>query len=257
MREAAAHHAGVRLDRDGLGADPAEKILIGGLHRLVALDGALVGRVERVGIHHDKLARAHQAKARPDLVAELGRNLEEILGEVAVARDLGADERRDDLLVCRPQHVLRLARTALAVAGAVHAEHDFPGRRPAGALLPVFGRMHVGHLELDAAAALDLLAADLGELLHHPQAQRQEGVEASAQLAHQAGPDEQLVRGNLGVGRAFFERGDKILGPELHGVRQRNTARPPAQIYLRPGPGPELLAPRPCPPRPAPASPGP
>ncbi len=245
--KAAAHHAGISLDGDGVSADAAEERLVGGLHRMVALAGALVVRVERVGVHHHEFTRAHQAEARPDLVAEFRGDLEKVLRQVAVAGDLGLHERRDDLLMGRPEHVLRLACGALAVARAVGAEHDLARHRPAGAVAPGVSRMHVGHPELDRARTLHLLAADLRELLHYAQAHRHVGIEAAAQFAHQTGAHEQLVRGDFGVRGAFFQRGDKILRPEFHEVRQRNTPGAPEQFYLRPGPPPAMNT-LPCPP---------
>jgi hypothetical protein len=51
--------------------------------------------------------------------------------------------------------------------------------------------VEVRHRKLDRARPLHLLAADPESLLHHPQAERQVGVEAAAQLAHEPGADEQ------------------------------------------------------------------
>src|ERR1700677_841432 len=83
------------------------------------------------------------------------------------------------------------------------------------------------HGQLDGAGALHLLAADPGNLLHHPQAERQVGVEAAPELADKPRPDEQLVRRDLGVGRALLERGDEIARPEYHGGRTAKKVAAP------------------------------
>ncbi len=161
VREAAAHHAGVGLDRDGGDADAFEERFVSGLHREITLHGAVIVGVERVGVHHHELAGAHESVARTDLVTELGPDLVKVFRQIAVAGDLLLHERGDDFLVSRPEDELRLFRAALAGAGAVSAKHDFAGGRPARSLLPVFGRMKVRHPQLDAAGGVQFLAADL------------------------------------------------------------------------------------------------
>ncbi|OQB84006.1 MAG: hypothetical protein BWX86_02860 [Verrucomicrobia bacterium ADurb.Bin122] len=236
MRVAAAHHAGVGLDRDGEHADAFKEFLVGRLHHEVALHRVVVGGVERVRIHHDELAGAHQAVARADLVTELGRDLVEILREVAVAGNLRLHERGDDLFVSRAEHKLGLLGASLAGAGMVDAVHDLACGSPARALLPRLHRMDVRHPQLDGAGGIHLLATRLGDLVDRTQAKRHVRVEATAQLAHEAGAHEQFMGSDLGVGRAFLERGDVKLGPVFHEVRQRNSAPRPEQIYLRRAP---------------------
>jgi hypothetical protein len=82
--EAPTHHARVGLDGDGGHTDAFKETHVGVLHGHVALDRALVGGVERVRVHHDELAGAHQAEARADLIPELGLDLIKILRELAV-----------------------------------------------------------------------------------------------------------------------------------------------------------------------------
>jgi hypothetical protein len=110
----------------------AEELLVGRLHREVALHRGLVVGVEGIGVHHDELAGAHQAEARADLVPELGGDLVEILRQVAVAGDLGLHQRGDDFLMGRPEHEFRLLRAALAGTGVVHAIHDLAGAAQRG-----------------------------------------------------------------------------------------------------------------------------
>ena len=63
--------------------------------------------------------------------------------------------------------------------------------------------------------------------------ERQVGVEAAAELAHEARPDEQLVRGDFGVGRALFQRGNEILRPEFHEAADEPAADCRAQLLCR------------------------
>ena len=84
------------------------------------------------------------------------------------------------------------------------------------ALLPQVGRMDDRHLHLLAADPVDLLADDLLDPLRHPEPERQEAVDAGAQLADVAGPDEQPVRRHLGLGRVVAERGEEQLA-QAHG----------------------------------------
>jgi hypothetical protein len=231
--EIAAHHTGVSLDRDGLQAAAGEERRVGALHPVIAHDRALVIRVEAVGVLHDELAGAHQAVARSDLVPELGADLIEILGQVAVAGDLGLHERRDDLLVGRPEDVFRLLRAALAGTGVVDPIHDLARRRPARAINPVLDGMNERHGQLDGTLAVHFLAAELADLLHNAQAGRHVGVEAAAQFAHEARAQEQLVRRYLGVGGAFLQCRDECLRPIFHVNPDENNSAGTAQLYLR------------------------
>ena len=65
-------------------------------------------------------------------------------------------------------------------------------------------------------ARVHLLAAELRDLLQRAQAEREVGVESAAQFAHEPRAQQQLVRGDLGVGRAFLEGGNEKFGPEFH-----------------------------------------
>ena len=73
---------------------------------------------------------------------------------------------------------------------------------------------------------LDRKGAELGRL---------EAREAAAQLAHQARANEQLVRGDFGVGRTFLQRRDEELRPEFHEVGQRNSAGEAGQLIFTGG----------------------
>ena len=72
MRRAAADLPGVGGDRAELESHPAEDARVRVVHRLIRLQHRRLVDVERVRVLHHELARAHDAEARPDLVAKLG-----------------------------------------------------------------------------------------------------------------------------------------------------------------------------------------
>jgi len=156
VREAAAHHPGVRLDGNRLQPAAHKEFRVGLLHREVAADGGLVVDIERIRILHHKLPRAHQAVSRADFIPEFRGDLVEVLREVAVAGDLRLHERRDDLLVRRAEHELRFARGAMPVARVVGAVHDLARRSPARPGLPELDRMQVRHPQLNRARRIHL-----------------------------------------------------------------------------------------------------
>ena len=66
---------------------------------------------------HDQLAGAQQAETRPRLVAELGLDLVHGERQLAVGVDLGADGRRDHLLVGGPEHEASRPGPSTVMAG--------------------------------------------------------------------------------------------------------------------------------------------
>ena len=114
----------------------------------------LVAGVERVGVLHDELAPAHQAGARPQLVAELGLDLVEVERQLAVAAHVAAHEVDDDLLV-------RGADDEVAALAILEAQQLRAVLLPAARLLPQLGRDHRGQEHLLGAGAVHLLADDL------------------------------------------------------------------------------------------------
>ncbi len=160
--------------------------------------------VEGVGVLHDELADAHQAGLRPLLVAELGLYLVPDLRELLVRAYLVARDGGEDLLVRHPETHVR----ALAVA---QAEHRLAHHLPAAGLLPDLRGVEGGQEELLAADGVHLLAHDFHRALRDAPAQRQERVDARAELADEARPQQQAVRDDLRVRGVFAERGDEIL----------------------------------------------
>ena len=90
--------------------------------------------VERIGVLHDELARAHDAEARPDLVAELGLDLVEVDRQLPVALDFAARDVSDDLLVRRRD-------TVVALVAVLKTQQVRPVLLPAARLLPQLGRL--------------------------------------------------------------------------------------------------------------------
>jgi hypothetical protein len=65
------------------------------------------------------------------------------------------------------------------------------------------------HQQLDGAGTILFLADDLLDLLQHPQAQRQPGIDAGGFLSHHARTQHQPMRDNLGLFRILFKDGKK------------------------------------------------
>ena len=61
--------------------------------------GRLLGEIEGIGILHQKFAAAHDAEARPALVAELPLNVVEIARQVAIALRVILEEVGDHFFI--------------------------------------------------------------------------------------------------------------------------------------------------------------
>ena len=115
-----------------LEAAALEDARVGVVHLLVADLRRLVGDVKAVGVLHDEFLGPHQTEAGPDFVAELGLDLVEILGQLAVGTQFGRDQGGDDLLMGRPQNpflfgvVAGLEEDALGAFGSGRFAARFP-----------------------------------------------------------------------------------------------------------------------------------
>ena len=87
----------------------------------------------------------------------------------------------------------------------------------AAGLAPQIGRLQRRHQQLDRAGAILLLAHDRADLVQHPQAERQPGVDAGAFLPDHAGAQHQPVRDDFRLLRRFLEHRQEIAG-EAHGL---------------------------------------
>ena len=85
VREGTANRAAVGLDGAEPHAEALEDPLVGLEHHPVLAIRVGIVHVERVAVLHDELTAAHQAEARPNLVAELRLDLIEIDRQVPVA----------------------------------------------------------------------------------------------------------------------------------------------------------------------------
>ncbi len=201
VAQAAADRAGHGLDGPKGQAAAREDALIGLVHDPVGLLGILFVGVEGIAVLHDELAPAHQAEARPDLVAELGLDLEKVERQLPVGADVLPDQVGDRLFMGRTD-------AEVAVVPVLEAQQLLPVVIPAPGLFPELGRHDDGQQDLLGAVALHLFANDLLDLLQDPQGQGQEGIDARGGLADHARAEHQLVADDLGVGRGLAEGGD-------------------------------------------------
>jgi hypothetical protein len=159
--------------------------------------------VEGIGVLHQEFAPAHKAEAGPDLVAELPVDLVEVLGQVAVAFEVGAEDVGDDLLVGGAvEHV--------ALVPVLDAQHLGAVVVVPAAFPPQVGRLDGRHDDLLGAGGVLLLAHDARDVGEHACSKRQPVVDARGVLADHAGAQHQAVGDDLGLGGVFLEgRGEK------------------------------------------------
>ena len=208
MRQVAADRPAIGLHRNCRQAEAREGAQIGGEHLVVGQARALGVEIERIGVLHQELARAHDAEARPHLVAELPLDVVEVERQILVRTHAGAEDLGDHLLVGRTvEHV--------ALVAVADAQHLLAVVVVAAGFAPQLGRLQRRHQQLDRAGAILLLAHDGADLVQHAQAQRQPGVDAGALLADHAGAQHQPVRGDLGLLRRFLQHRQEIAG-EAH-----------------------------------------
>ena len=180
MGETSADRARIRLHRTKLKATASEDSLISVKHILIFPTAILHVRVEAVGIFHDELSAAHQAKARAHFVAELGLDLVEVQRKLAVRSDHSAHQVRDDLFVCRP-------KAKITFVTIFKTEEIFAVELPAAAFLPQLGRRSDRKQKLLCAGAIQLLAHNSFDLANDSQRQGKVVVNSPAYLTDHAG----------------------------------------------------------------------
>ena len=141
------------------------------MHAVVGFLQPVLVDIERVGVLHDELARAHHAKARPDLVAELRLNLVIIDRQLLVAAQFAARDIGNDLFV-------RRSKAVFPVMAIMHAQQQGAVLVPAARLFPELGGLHGGHQQLERTGAVHFLAHHGFDLAQHAQAQRHPGEQA-------------------------------------------------------------------------------
>ena len=172
---------------------------VGLLHLVVLLLQTLLSGREAVGVLHDKLAAAHQAKAGTELIAELILNVVQVDGQLLIGAQLVAHQSRDGLLVGGAQH-------KLATMTVVKAHELLAIGIDAAGLTPQLGIDHNGHHELLGAGGVHLVAHDILDLTNRAPSERQIGIETGGLLADHTGTKQQTMACELGVGRILFKR---------------------------------------------------
>ena len=213
MRESAADRTALGHHRYRLETKPREGPQIGDEHLVVGMPGAGLVEIEGIGILHQELAPAHQAEARPHLVAELPLDMVEIERQILVRAHIGAKDFGDHLLVGRAvEHV--------ALVAVLDAQHLLAVVVVAPALAPKLRRLDRRHQHLDRTRAVLLLAHDLLDLLEHAQAERQECIDAGRLLAQHAGAQHQAMGDDLRLFRRLAQDRQEVAG-QAHGVGSR------------------------------------
>src|SRR6266566_382048 len=159
--------------------------------------------MKRVAVLHRELAPAHDAEARPDLVAELGLDLVKVHGQLPIAAYLAARDIGDHFLV-------RGSDAKIAFMTVFETQQLRPVLPPAPRLLPQLRGLHRRHEELDRSGAIHFLSNDGLDLANHPQPQRHPSVDSASESADQTRADHQLVTDEFRVSRGLLERCKKV-----------------------------------------------
>ena len=167
--------------------------------------------MEGIGILHGELAHAQHAPARSGFVPELGLDLVHHDGQVTVAVDGTGHQIGHDLLV-------RHGQAHVAAGPVLHPHQIVADCVPAAGLAPQFRRQCHRHHHLLTIHAVHLLAQKPFDLVLDPHAQRQVLENPGGYLAHQAGPEHQLVADQFRLGRRLAQRVEKQFG-HPHGKR--------------------------------------
>ena len=195
----AADLAGVGDNGQSLDVAALADVGVGLLHLVVLLLQTLLRGREAVGVLHDELATAHQAKAGTELVAELVLNVVQVDGQLFVGAQLIAHQGRDGLLVGGTQD-------ELATMTVVKAHKLLAIGVDAAGLAPQLGVDHDRHHKLLGAGSVHLVAHDVLDLTDRAPGKRQVGIQAGGLLADHAGTEQQAVTGELSVRRILFKR---------------------------------------------------
>ncbi len=173
--------------------------------RSVPLVGSLqtgVVNVEGVGVLHGELPPAQQPGSWTGLVAIFDLNLIKRQRQLLIGREHVLHREGEHLFVRRAeQHV-----DALAVGQPEEVVAVF-GPTTRG-LVGLTGKQR-GEADFLTPDGVHLFAHDLFHVAQHPQAQRQPSVDPRGGTADVAGPDQQFVSGQFGVGRVLAQRAEK------------------------------------------------
>ena len=156
-------------NRQGLDVAALADVSVGLLHLVILLLQALLRGGEAVGVLHDELATAHQAKAGTELVAELVLNVVKVDRQLLIGAQLVAHQGRDGLLV-------RGAQDELATMTVVKAHKLLAIGVDAAGLAPQLGVDHDRHHKLLGAGGVHLVAHDVLDLANRAPSKRQVGI---------------------------------------------------------------------------------
>ena len=160
---------GVGNNGQGLDIAALADVSVGLLHLVILLLQALLRGGEAVGVLHDELATAHQAKAGTELVAELVLNVVKVDRQLLIGAQLVAHQGRDGLLV-------RGAQDELATMTVVKAHKLLTIGVDAAGLAPQLGVDHDRHHKLLGAGGVHLVAHDVLDLANRAPSKRQVGI---------------------------------------------------------------------------------
>lgn len=203
LRRGAAHGAGRRLDDDVVEAEAVEDPDVGRAVGVVGLLQTFVGDVEGVGVLHDELAATQQPGTGASLVAVLRLDLVDRQRQVLVGAVEILDGEGEHLLVGGAEQQVG----ALAV---LEPEEVVAVLRPPAGRLVGLARQQRGEAQL-LADPVHLLADDALDAAQHREPEREPGVDPGRGATDVAGAHEQLVAGQLGVGRVLAQ------GPQEEG----------------------------------------
>ena len=217
---AAADLAGVRLHDREIESDTVEDAFVRLVHHPVALPQTLLVAIEGVGVLHQELPNAEQPEPGAELVAVLPFHLVEVDGQITVGGQIPRDQGGHDFLLGRPEHqlpVMAVGELEQCVAVQVVATRRLPRSR----------RKHDRHADLARARCVHLFADDGLDRAHRAQPERQRDVDACHHLTHEAGSQQQSVRGDLGVGGIVTQGRDEELRQAHRSHRIPVNARGP------------------------------
>src|SRR5580658_2384963 len=204
LRDVAADRPGVGAHRAEGESGASEDAGVGVVHGAIALAQRLLVEVEGVGVLHDEFARAHDAEARPHLVAELGLDLVEIHRQLAVAPELAPRDVGDHLLMGR-------AGDEIALVAVLDAQQLRSVLGPAPRLLPQLRRLDHRHHQLERPGAVHLLADDAFDFLQRAQAHGQPAVKSGREPPDEPRAQHQLVADDLSLCGGLLGGVDRVL----------------------------------------------
>jgi len=206
VRDVASDSAGIGQHWSEPQSAPPKYGVIRAMHFPVVPVETFLVAIEAVGVFHYELAAAHNTEARADLVAKLALYLVQRHGKLPVRAQAAAHGVGNDFLVRRPEHEVALV--------AVLESHELVAVNvPATGLFPQLGRAERGHEQLERPNAVHLLAHDLFDFSGDDKPERQQRINAGADLLEHAGAQHQLVADDFRLRRVFFGCGNVCPAP--------------------------------------------